>query len=122
MYLLPQEVEVWYIIPAVRKEFARLLVKEHGMTYEKAGNILGISKAAVSQYLANKRATKVKLDEKVKNKIKRATKRIIKEPREIISEFQEILKFMKKTKCSCEICKKYNKGVLDYCNCKPKYS
>ena len=51
VYMLPQEVEVWYIIPAVRKEMAKLLTKEYGFSYERAGRALGISKAAVSQYL-----------------------------------------------------------------------
>ena len=40
MYLLPQEIEVWYIIPALRKELAKQLTKKHEMSYEKAGNIL----------------------------------------------------------------------------------
>jgi len=54
MYSLPQEIEVWYIIPAIRKELARLLTKENNLSYEKVGGYLGISKAAVSQYLSNK--------------------------------------------------------------------
>ena len=61
MYSLPQEIEVWYIIPAIRKELARLLTGSYGMTFEKAGELLGVSKAAVSQYLSNKRASKFKV-------------------------------------------------------------
>ena len=59
MYALPQEIEVWYIIPAIRKALAEQLVKKHKLTLEKTGNILGVSKAAVSQYLSKKRATKI---------------------------------------------------------------
>jgi predicted transcriptional regulator len=121
MYLLPQEIEVWYIIPAVRKEFARLLTKEHGLSYEKAGAALGISKAAVSQYLSNKRANKVCLDAKTKREINKSAVKIFENSKIAMIEIQRILRFMKDNNCSCNVCKKYNKDVLKYCNCEPKY-
>jgi uncharacterized protein len=121
MYMLPQEVEVWYIIPAVRKEFASLLTKEYELSYEKTGKILGISKAAVSQYLSDKRANKVKLNAETKKEIKKSAKAISENPKIAVGEIQRILKFMKDSKCSCNVCRRYNKDVLDYCNCEPKY-
>lgn len=121
MYLLPQEIEVWYIIPAVRKELAKLLTGKYELSYEKAGVILGISKAAVSQYLSNKRANKIKLNPDTKKEIARSAKVIMKNSKLALGEIQRILKFMKDSKCSCNVCKKYNKEVLGYCNCEPKY-
>ncbi|MBT6690458.1 transcriptional regulator [archaeon] len=121
MYLLPQEIEVWYIIPAVRKELARLLTKEHGLSYEKAGAALGVSKAAVSQYLSNKRANKVCLDAKTKREVKKSAALIFENPKVAMVEMQRILKFMKDNHCSCNVCKQYNKDVIKYCNCSPKY-
>ena len=121
MYLLPQEIEVWYIIPAVRKELARLLTRKYEMSYERAGNILGISKAAVSQYLSNKRANKIKLTPEVKKEVAKSAKIIAKNPKVALSEMQRILKYMKDKKCSCEVCKKYNQDVLNFCGCQPKY-
>ncbi len=121
MYLLPQEIEVWYIIPAIRKEFAKLLTKKHGMSYDKAGGILGISKAAISQYLSNKRANKIKLNSETKKEVAKSAKILVENPKAAIGEVQRILKFMKDRKCSCDVCKKYNKEVLGYCNCEPKY-
>ena len=121
MYLLPQEIEVWYIIPAVRKEFARLLTKEHGLSYEKAGAALGISKAAVSQYLSNKRANKVCLNAKTKAEIEISAVKIMENSKVAMNEIQRILRFMKDNHSSCDVCKKYNKDVLKYCNCEPKY-
>jgi len=119
MYLLPQEIEVWYIIPAVRKELAKQLTKKHELSYEKTGVILGVSKAAVSQYLSNKRANKVKLNPETKKEIAKSAKLIVENPRAAMVEVQRILKFMKDKKCSCDVCKKYNKDVLNYCNCEP---
>jgi hypothetical protein len=121
MYLLPQEIEVWYIIPAVRKELARLLTRKHELSYEKAGAILGVSKAAVSQYLSNKRANKVKLNAETKKEVAKAAKIIAENPKLALTEIQRILKYMKDTKCSCDVCKKYNKDVINFCGCEPKY-
>ena len=121
MYLLPQEIEVWYIIPAVRKELAKLLTKKHEMSYEAAGKILGISKAAVSQYLSNKRANKIKLTADVKKEIAKSAKIVAENPKVALGEMQRILKYMKDKKCSCEVCKRYNKDVLNFCGCEPKY-
>ena len=121
MYLLPQEIEVWYIIPAVRKELAKLLTRKYEMSYEKAGGILGISKAAVSQYLSNKRANKIKLTPDVKGEIAKSAKIILEKPNMALGEIQHILKYMKDHKCSCEVCKKYNKDVINFCGCEPKY-
>ena len=121
MYLLPQEIEVWYIIPAIRKELAKQLTRKHEMSYEQAGNILGISKAAVSQYLSNKRANKIKLSPEVKKEVAKSVKIIVKNPRTALSEMQRLLKYMKDGKSSCEVCKKFNKDVLNFCGCEPKY-
>lgn len=121
MYLLPQEIEVWYIIPAIRKELAKQLTKKHDLSYEKAGVILGISKAAISQYLSNKRANKVKLSVEIKKEIAKSAKIMSENPKMALIEIQRILKSMKDKKCSCDVCKKYNKDVLNYCNCEPEY-
>jgi len=121
MYLLSQEIEVWYIIPALRKELAKLLTGKYEMSYEKAGDILGISKAAISQYLSNKRANKIKLSPEVKKEVAKSAKNVSENPKIAISEMQRLLKFMKENKCSCEVCKKYNKEVLGYCNCEPNF-
>ncbi|MFH1238409.1 MAG: transcriptional regulator [archaeon] len=120
MYLLPQEIEVWYIIPAIRKELAKLLTRQYGMSYERAGTILGISKAAVSQYLSNKRANKIELSAKIKKEIEKSAKIIVNDQKNMLSEMQRILKYIKDKKCLCDVCKKYNKNVLNYCGCKPR--
>ena len=121
MYLLPQEIEVWYIIPKIRKELAKLLVKKYELSYEKAGNILGISKAAVSQYISNKRANKIVISDEIKKEIEKSAEIISKDEYKAVQEIERILGLMKQKKCSCDVCKKYNKDVLKYCNCHPTY-
>jgi predicted transcriptional regulator len=122
MYTLPQEIEVWYIIPAIRRELSKNLIKNHGITYEKTGNLLGITKAAVSQYLSNKRARKIKLHPKVEKEIIRSVQRIIANKSNAIIEIQKILKLIRKKGLHCEICGNIIDGKLH--NCKqiiPKY-
>jgi len=119
MYNLPQEIEVWYIIPAIRKELAKVLTEKHKLTFEKTGNILGVSKAAISQYLNNKRASKVKLPGKIKKEIEKSAKIILEDNNKAVVEIMRILNLMKTWKCSCNVCKKYNKGILKQCGLKP---
>jgi len=121
MYKLPQEIEVWYIIPKIRKELARIFVEKKGLSYDKTGQMMGITKAAVSQYLKNKRANKIKLSKDMLVEIEKSADRICKNNLSAMMEIQWLLKKMKEKKCSCDVCKKYNKDILDYCNCRPIY-
>ena len=119
MYSLPQEIEVWYIIPAIRREFSRILTKKHGMTLEKAGMLLGVSKAAVSQYLSKKRATSFKIPEKIKKEMEKSAKIMAKNGNFAVREMIKILNLIKKERYSCRLCKKYNKGIIKQCSMKP---
>jgi|SRR3989344_4352105 len=121
MYSLPQEIEVWYIIPAIRKELAKRLTENYKMSFEATGKVLGISKAAVSQYISDKRGNKVKLGDKILSEIKKSAEIISRDEKAGVREIQKILLFMKKSGASCEVCKKYNKGVLEYCEMNTEY-
>lgn len=121
MFMLPQEVEVWYIIPSLRKEYAKVLTKDCGLSYEKVGKILGISKAAVAQYLSDKRANKVKLSSDVMQRIKDSSLRVSKKPGSWPAEAQGLLSYMKTTRSSCNVYKEYNKEIIEYCNADPLY-
>ena len=105
MYSLPQEIEVWYVIPAIRRELARLLTKEYGLSYDKAGNALGISKAAISQYQKNKRASKVKLHERTLKEIEKSAKKINKDKELTVKAILRVLRFMRDKKLPFEYCK-----------------
>jgi predicted transcriptional regulator len=70
------EESVWYILPLIRKEFAKSLIKDHGLTQRKAAEKLGITEAAVSQYISKKRGDLKISDPTIKKEIKVSTKRI----------------------------------------------
>ena len=119
MYSLPQEIEVWYIIPAIRKELAKILHKKYKLTFEEIGEIVGVSKSAISQYLRKKRASIIKLPAKIKKEIEKSAEIIAKNKKKALKEIIRILSLIKKSKCTCAICKKYNKGIFKLCKGKP---
>ncbi|GIU72802.1 MAG: hypothetical protein KatS3mg003_2281 [Candidatus Nitrosocaldaceae archaeon] len=53
--LLPSEIESRSLIPAVRVIIARKLANEHGMKEDKIAKILGVTQAAVSNYVRGTR-------------------------------------------------------------------
>ena len=112
-YKLPQEIEIFYIIPAIRKELTKNLLKQ-GLSKTEIASILGITKSAVSQYISSKRGN-LKLSKKTKQNIKKSCKKIIKDKGVIIDEINNIVGFMKKSGEICEVCKKYNKNILRIC-------
>lgn len=73
----PCEKILWYILPAIRKELVRSIVKEYGHNQRTAARLLGLSDAAVSQYLSKKRGRVQIMDKKVLAEISKAAKRII---------------------------------------------
>jgi len=115
MFTLPQEIEVWYIIPALRREISKCLVKNK-YSYEKVGVVLGISKAAVSQYINGKRADKIKLHDRVAKELNKSCNLIISGKSDSVKEITKILKFVRDKKLHCEKCGKKVEGK--YHNCK----
>ena len=75
----PCERVLWYVLPAIRKELVRALVEEHGYTQRKAARLLGLSDAAVSQYLSKKRGRLDIKDKAFLAEVTKSAKRIIKD-------------------------------------------
>lgn len=115
MYILPQELEVWYVIPAIRRELSKCLVKNYGVSYGKVGEILGITKAAVSQYIKEKRATKVKLHEKALEEIRKSCGLIMAKKSYTKKEIMRLLSHIREKQLPCEVCDKKIQGVLEGC-------
>lgn len=99
---MPQEIDVWYILPAIRKELAESL-KKQGLNQSEIAVKLGITKAAVSQYITNKRACSVKFGPKIKEQIKFSAKQIIKGSN-VMKEIFEIEKLIRRRKIYCSLC------------------
>ncbi|MGP8322101.1 MAG: transcriptional regulator [Methanosarcinaceae archaeon] len=66
----PCEIMVQKILPAIRAELARVLMVEHNCTQQKVADILGLSRAAVSQYVSEKRGAEIGFSDETKEVIK----------------------------------------------------
>ncbi|MFH1328275.1 MAG: hypothetical protein ABIH76_05470, partial [Candidatus Bathyarchaeota archaeon] len=58
----PQEIEVWYVLPALRREFAKAFL-ETGMKQKDIAKIMEINEPAISQYLKAKRAKEFQFEQ-----------------------------------------------------------
>ena len=69
---MPQEIEVRYIIPAIRGEFARILVREKKYSQKDAAKFLDLTEAAISQYLSEKRGKEIAFGSDVVGEIRKS--------------------------------------------------
>lgn len=111
--LYPQEVEIFYLIPAIRKEFA-VALKKLGKGQKEIALLLGITEAAVSQYIKEKRATKLKLSSKIKKEIEKSSKKI-KNRMDAFGETGRIINIIKNKKGICKYHHKFAK-IPKKCN------
>jgi len=99
--LMPQEIEVLYIIPTIRKHLS-VAMKEAQIPQKDIAVRLGVRESTVSQYLNEKRATQVEFPEEILTLIRvSATK--IKNTSHLVQEMQIILTEVRKTNVLCKI-------------------
>ncbi len=103
--IMPQEIEVWYILPALRKEFTKIMV-EKGLTQREVAKKLFITEAAVSQYLKGKRGGNLAFTDEIKKEIKESVDRLIKTGN-IVQEFQTLCRRIRESEILCQIHRKY---------------
>ena len=113
-FLQPQEIEVWYILPVIRKELAFAL-KRKGLNGKRIAELLGVSEAAVSQYFTNKRGKDITLTKPIMESINQAAEEIIKQPLMILPCTQAILKMLWKEGIVCQLHKEYCKDIPEDC-------
>ena len=108
MHYTIQEIEVWYIIPAIRKELA-IALKKKGLTQAKVAGLLGVTEAAISQYIKSKRANQLKLTKKFKTEIEKSAEHLIKKKNQK-TEIQRLIKLAEKELVVCGACEDKCKG------------
>jgi len=104
----PCEYIVWSVLPTIRKEFAKCMLRNHNLNQKEIAEILELTPSAVSQYLSNKRGGIDIIDDQIQTEIDKSVKNIIK---------KGTSKFSKET---CRICtilktKKLSIKKTSYC-------
>ncbi len=97
----PQEVEVFYILPAIRSRMATAL-KEQGMMQKDIAGLLYVQESTISQYLSSKRAADVKFNDHVDKEIVAAAKKI-RTKGDMIRETQHILQMVRDENLLCKV-------------------
>lgn len=73
---LPCEIAIWYVLPVVRSELAKELSKA-GMAQRRVALFLGVSEAAVSQYIKGKRGRGMRMGTMAKSAVKNLADEIL---------------------------------------------
>ena len=71
------ELMMWNGLPAIRKEIAECMINDFGLSQKETAEKLGITPAAICQYVSNKRGRTDISDEQVLIEIKKAAQNII---------------------------------------------
>ncbi len=106
--IMPQEIEVWYILPALRREFSKILIGK-GLTQREVANKLYLTEAAVSQYMNGKRGHDLEFDNRMKKEIEDSVENFLKTGN-LVREFQELCTKIRQSRLLCAIHEKF--GIL----------
>ena len=77
MQRTPCEYMIWNGVPAIRKELAEKLIKQFGLSQREAAEKLGLTPAAICQYLSKKRGNTDVFDETIIQEITISAQRIL---------------------------------------------
>ncbi len=114
--IMPQEIEVWYLIPALRRELAKIFIKDYGLTQKKSAEVLGITNAAISQYISSKRGKGINFTEKETKNIKKSAEKIIKNKGDLMKELYDLCVLLRKSKTICDIHRGQDTGISKDCD------
>ena len=115
---MPQEVEVRYILPAIRRELARIFIHEYKLSQKDAAKLLGLTEAAVSQYQHFKRAKEVVFSDEIVKEIKKSAEKILAEKsskQRLIAEMYRISTLANVKQILCDLHRSQSKE-LGNCN------
>jgi len=77
---MPQEVEVWYVLPAIRRELTKTMI-DKGIPQKQIAQMLGVTEPAVTQYKLSKskrsRGDQVDIPEKLLPEVRKSAEVIV---------------------------------------------
>lgn len=120
--LLPCEVGVKTVLPAIKALMARDIVENYGMKEKQVAEILGLSQSAISRYTTKNRGNILILENEpeVQKIVSQMTTFLICEPnkkKEIFQLFCTACITIRKKGLMCELCKeRMNKKWAESCN------
>jgi predicted transcriptional regulator len=99
----PQEIELWYVLPAIRKQIALAFIKK-GMSQKQVAKIMGITEATISHYKKDKRAsTKILEIPDLRQQIEFTITKITNNKSSLTAEILRLNKLVKDSGLLCEL-------------------
>lgn len=96
MRQIPCEYMMWNGLPVIRKEIAESIIKNFGLNQKETAKKLGVTPAAVCQYLSKKRGKIKIIDERILKEITISAERIIQDDgNSVVVETCRICKIMR---------------------------
>lgn len=115
MKVMPQEIEVWYLIPALRRELAKIFIRDYNLTQKESAKIIGITESAISQYLKAKRGNEIKFSKKEISEIRKSADRMIKDNDNIMKELYDLCVKFRESKVICNLHRSKDKSISKDC-------
>ena len=143
-WMMPAEVEVWYVLPAIRRELAKIMKtkivprvgedgkkKDHKITQKEIAKMLGVTEPAITQYLLKKkgrrsRGDQVVIPERFLSELDKTADTMIKQYEtrganedmfEIMtSEINRVIRVMRDDGAMCDIHRNFSAHVKDKCS------
>ncbi|MGY5852854.1 MAG: hypothetical protein RTU92_04735 [Candidatus Thorarchaeota archaeon] len=128
-WLMPQEVEVWYVLPSIRRELTRVMIAK-GIAQKTIAKMLGVTEPAVTQYKLEKskrsRGDQVDIPKKMVAEIKKSAEIIIdaweKKAEDdnvyevMTREVNRLIRALRDSGILCDVHREYCEGVHDDCS------
>ena len=111
---LPQEIEVRYIIPAIRGKLAHVLIEEKKVSQKEVAKLLGLTESAISQYVHGKRGNEVVFSESVMDEVRESANVILKgkgSRRKVVKEIYRICHLTNVKQILCDMHRRQSKGL-----------
>ena len=109
--IIPCEIAVKSVIPAIKAAIAKQLVEKYGLNQNQVAQLLGISQSAVSKYTRHLRGRMIKIEEveEVKSLINEMVDLLLKKKQkrtDFLQMFCQTCLLVRKTGLMCEFCRK----------------
>lgn len=112
---MPQEIEVWYLIPALRKELAKIFIKDFNLSQRNVAELLQITESAVSQYVTAKRANEFRFNKQEHETIKKTAKKMLADRKNSNAYLYQLTIKFRGSENICKIHKKQDKSLPVAC-------
>jgi uncharacterized protein len=120
--LLPCEVGVQTVLPAIRALMARTIIEKHKMKEKQVAQLLGLSQSAISRYTTKNRGNSIALENvpEVQTRIDQIIKLLLYGKPHQTTEILELLcqtcTIIREKGLMCEFCqKKTGKNIAEIC-------